>query len=727
MTEKPDYDHGESRDPAFYEVLAILLDARWLILGIAATVTAFGVFYAMSLVHIYRADAMVQVEENAPQLPGLLELNQRLSGPASNQAIAEIEILQSRSLAMSVAENHQLDIVVLPRYMPVVGQFLANRHNGEGLSPARFGQDRFAWGGEQIEISRLEIADGTTQSFTLRAGEDGRFELLNTSGDPVFVGRVGEVASTANVTIFVESLVARAGTEFTVVKRSLASAGAAVRGGLSVVEKHGWGGMLQLSYEDPNPVRAATVLNALIDDYVRENVERRSEDAARMIEFINNQLPALRSQLDAAEGRLDEFRTRQGSVDLSAETRGVLDAATQLQARLNEQELERLQLLQRYTESHPAVVAVDARIAQIRAEVAEVEQAIRALPELEREALALERDVRAANELYMLLLGRGQELRIVRAGATGNIRVIDRALVPSFPVKPNRSFIAQLSALIGLVLGCLVALVIKLSRRGVEDPVEIERQTGLPVYAVVMHSRRQLALQKRFSRPTLLAVDDPSDLAVEAIRGLRTALQFGLIEADNNIVAISGPTASVGKSFVSVNLAAVVADSGKRTLLIDADLRRGQLHEYFGLDRDRGLSQVVAGELELEAAIHKDASPGVDFLSTGIIPPNPSELLMHDHFSMLLRRASSLYDLVIIDVPPVLAVTDAIIVGRNAAVNFLLVRFGVTTMQEIRLAISRLTQTGISPQGLIVNGMPAQIGYYGQYKYGYQYKYSYDS
>jgi len=248
VTEKLDHDHGDSRDPAFYEVLAILLDARWLILGVTAVVTVFGVFYAMSLVHIYRADAMVQVEENAPQLPGLMELNQRLNTPASNQAIAEIEILQSRSLAMAVAENHQLDIVVEPRYMPVVGRFLANRHDGPGLSPARFGQDRFAWGGEQVEISRLEVSENAGHSFTLRASGEGRFELLNAARDPILVGRVGEVATSANVTIFVEVLTARPGTEFWVIKRSLAAAGAAVRGGLSVVEKHGWGGMLDLSF-----------------------------------------------------------------------------------------------------------------------------------------------------------------------------------------------------------------------------------------------------------------------------------------------------------------------------------------------------------------------------------------------------------------------------------------------------------------------------------------------
>jgi tyrosine-protein kinase Etk/Wzc len=224
----------------------------------------------------------------------------------------------------------------------------------------------------------------------------------------------------------------------------------------------------------------------------------------------------------------------------------------------------------------------------------------------------------------------------------------------------------------------------------------------------------------------LLAVNHPTDLAVEALRSLRTSLHFAMHEADNNRLMISGPSPQVGKTFVSVNLAAVIAQTGQRVLLVDVDMRKGYIHKVMNLHSTNGLSDVLARRCDLKTAIHKTDIENFDFISRGQIPPNPSELLMHQNFSELLSQVSEMYDLIILDTPPLLAVTDAAIVGRQSGTNLIVARFGFNPSREIELTIRRFAQNGIKLKGAIFNGVEkrasAKYGYgaYGYYNYEYQ-------
>jgi tyrosine-protein kinase Etk/Wzc len=220
-----------------------------------------------------------------------------------------------------------------------------------------------------------------------------------------------------------------------------------------------------------------------------------------------------------------------------------------------------------------------------------------------------------------------------------------------------------------------------------------------------------------------LALLDPQDLAVEAIRSLRTSLQFALADSKNNVVLVSGPRPAVGKSFVLVNLAVLLADSGKRVLLVDADMRKGRLHTYFGMERVSGLSEVLAGTLDPTEATRATQHPNVAFISTGTLPPNPSELLLNARFGQFMAQASSGFDLVLVDAPPVLAVTDAAIMAHHAGVTLLVLRAGLHPLREIALTTARMQQNGVRPNGFIINDVTAHIGRYGKYGYHYQYEY----
>jgi len=220
------------------------------------------------------------------------------------------------------------------------------------------------------------------------------------------------------------------------------------------------------------------------------------------------------------------------------------------------------------------------------------------------------------------------------------------------------------------------------------------------------------------SKQHLLVVSAPADLAAEALRSLRTSLHFARMEAKNNVLMISGSSPAAGKTFVSANLAAVIAQGGQRVLLIDGDLRKGALHKVIGGRADNGLSDLISGQLDLANVTR--LVPGVDglcFIARGKIPPNPSELLMNARFTALLEQLKPLYDLVIVDTPPILAVTDAAIIGHHAGTSLLVVRFGLNQAREIALAKKRFEQNGVEIKGAIFNAVEKRSA--GYYSYGY--------
>ena len=194
-------------------------------------------------------------------------------------------------------------------------------------------------------------------------------------------------------------------------------------------------------------------------------------------------------------------------------------------------------------------------------------------------------------------------------------------------------------------------------------------------------------------------------------------------DTDNNIVVFTGPVAGVGKSFVSANFAFIQAAIGKRVLLIDADFRRGQLNKYYGTGTERGLFEVLAGTVPLKDVRKRNMSNGVDFISTGNVTFDPSELLASPAFGECLDALSSQYDIVIIDTAPVLACSDAAVVGSHAAAVMIVTREGMNTVGEIRETEKRLTQAGAPVAGVLFNGLklvPGKLGYrskYGRYRY----------
>ncbi|KCY67280.1 capsular exopolysaccharide family domain protein, partial [Acinetobacter baumannii 1288284] len=382
------------------------------------------------------------------------------------------------------------------------------------------------------------------------------------------------------------------------------------------------------------------------------------------------------------------------------------------------------ELSAKYTNDHPLIRQIDAQIAEINKKIADLNNRLTQLPETQRLYLQLYRDVKVNTELYTSLLNSYQQLKIANAGEIGNVRIIDTAVEPVKPIKPNKLIILALSILAGGFIGVLIALLRNMMRSGVKDSTQIETELDLPVYATVPRSpiqeTRMSILKKKKSIP-ILAVKSSDDIAIESLRSIRTAIHFALTSAKNNIIMIAGPSPEVGKSFISTNLATIFAQGNKRVLLIDADMRRGYMHKYFDIDVKPGLSELLSGQTDLQQVLHKTQVANLDVITRGKSPTNPSEMLSSPQFKELLEQLQTQYDHIIIDTPPVLAVTDGIIISQYTGVNLIVARYIKSHMKELELTVNRFEQAGVKVNGFILNDIQRSSGGYG-YNYAYAYK-----
>lgn len=693
--------------------------------------------YVFLATPIYRADTLLQVEERNTTIPGLDEI----SGMFGDQpkGSAEIVVIKSRRILGAAVDNLQLNYQVEPDYFPVFGKGVARRYSGEALAEPFLGLDSYAWGGEDIKLQRFEIEGKLRNSSTnwrILAGEEGSFELLDADGNSVLLGKVGEFTQAkyrkSTIRLFVSLITARTGTAFIIEYSSRISTLDRLKESLYVTEAGKDSGMITLTLQGEDREKIIEILDEITNKYVRANVEQHSQEAEKILQFIDSQLPALKKRLDIAELALQDYQQTTGTVDLEFETQTTVTKLIELENKISELKLEETELSQRFTELHPSLRVIKKQIAQFEVEKRKIEQQLNTLPETEWEFIQKTRDVKVATELYVTLLNKGQELKVAKAGTVGNVRILDIAEAHDEPVKPKKAFILLLSILIGLLLGIGFVLMRRVFHRGVQDPDEIERETGLSVYATIPHSDIEEQINSDTNRNTgdkrqelnLLAIRKNDELAIEAIRSFRTSMRFLLNTKEHKIVIIAGPSPGIGKSFVSANYAAVSASEGQRVLLIDADMRKGHLYNSLGTRKVPGLSEWITGEASTEEVI-REVHSDLFFIPCGKRPPNPAELLATDRFKMLLKGAREKFDLVIIDTPPILAVTDASIIAQYGGQLFVVLRSGQHRMNEVKAAVSRFEKDGVSVAGILINDSPLMDGN-STNKYGYTYHYDYN-
>ncbi|WP_432745489.1 polysaccharide biosynthesis tyrosine autokinase [Methylobacter sp. G7] len=723
------------------ELIATIVDGKYLIAIITLVFLTLGVAKALIDTPIYKADAMLQVEVKSNSLDALASVSSLMAGKES--ASTEIEIIKSRKILGEAVKNLNLDIIAKPTYFPKIGAAIARRFQQQNItdqvSAPLFGLDQYAWGGESIRIDTFSTPESwVDKELTLIAGEQGHFTLVD-DNQLILEGEVGKplieqlADNQQTLTLFVSLLKARPGTHFTLMKKSLASGINDLSTNLAVVEKGKSSGILSFTFESNSPAVAARTLNEVANIYVKQNVEQKSKEAQNTLEFLDKQLPAIKDQLEVSTTTLNDFRANKGSIDLNIETQNVLTGVVAIKTQLTLLQQKRDELRGKFTESHPAVVAIDKQIARLQVQMNANDKKIETLPETQQAILRLSRDVQVSNELYTTLLNNAQTLKVAKAGTVGDVRIIDGAIPPTESIKPKKLLIIAVSLILGVIAGVGWVFIRKMMRRGVEDPDQLEKHLNIPVYATIPHSDEQIKLSEKLKKldkkhndqPMILAVENKEDLAIESLRSLRTTLHFAFLEAQNNIIMITGPSPGIGKSFVSINLATVLADAGKKILLIDGDLRKGFINKVLGVNREGGLSDLISSATTLDKAVRHIAAANIDFIPTGSIPPNPSELLLHERLGQLLETLGEQYDHIIIDSPPILAVTDACIIGRMASATLMVVKAGQHPMRELEQCTKRLAQSGVHMKGIVFNDLPKTSSNYGSGygKYVYQYNY----
>ncbi|AYM89671.1 tyrosine-protein kinase Wzc [Serratia sp. 3ACOL1] len=701
-------------------MLGEIIDGRWLIIGVMTSFLTLGILYCLFATPIYRADAMVQVEQNVGN--SLLNNINQMIPNSQPESAPEIELLKSRMVLSKTVEDLNLRTVIEEAYFPLFGKGYSRLI---GQVPGKISIPQFdlpeAWG----DSTSIVLIVNSPKSFTLMK-----------DGDNFAKGETGRLLQKDGLSLLVSEIQAAPGTKFKVSKVSELSAINKLLDMFDVSDKGKNTGVLNLTLTGEDPVLIRNILNSITNNYLQQNVARKSEEDAKSLDFLDVQLPKLRAALDSSEGKLNLYRQQNDSVDLSLEAKAVLDSIVSVDTQLNELTFKEAEISKLYTKEHPSYRALLEKRKILEDEREKLNKRVSAMPKTQQEILRLSRDVQSGQEVYMQLLNKEQALSISKASTVGNVRIIDNAVTQTNPVKPKKMIVILLSIIIGGVLSVGYILLRSFLHHGIESPEQLE-ELGINVYASVPLSEWQRTKDLEFfsknkgkklnsDSNSLLAFGNPADLAIEAIRSLRTSLHFAMMEAKNNVLMISGASPGIGKTFISANLAAVIAQAGQRVLFIDSDMRKGYAHDLVGLDGKNGLSEILSGKITVTSAVQHTAFEGLDFIPRGIVPPNPSELLMHHRFSEVISWASEHYDIVLVDTPPILAVTDAAIIGKYAGTALMVARFELNSPKEVEVSYRRFEQNGIDIKGVILNAVIKKASNY--YNYGYDYyDYSYKS
>ena len=678
-------------------VAQILWNRRWVILLFTLLTAIFGYAYAMWVRPQYTSDVLLQVNVKGTSSKSTKALGEMgavldLASPAD----AEIELIKSRMVLSEVVAVEHLHIWTIP-----IGA-----------------SDRFTHKEGRMDVDSLIIPEKLrVKKWIAVAKDENSYKVIAPDGKVALEGVVGEVYSTAiagdTLTIRVNYMHACKGQKFQLVQGSPLKAERLLMSSLKVMEKGKQTGIISVRYSHRYPDRAASILNTIAKTYLRQNVEMRSAEAEKTLEFLEGQLPGVKAKLDSAEKVLADYRYSIGSVDIGGETKAHLDKEGQLQRQIMQLEQERQSALRLFKAEHPNVQTIVKQQNKVKAELAQLKKNAEKMPLTQQEVKRLQEEVAVNNEVYTTMLNNIQQLRVVRAGEVGNVRIVDFAQIEPSQSKPNKSRIVIASVAFGFALGILFVILMRFLKNGVRSASEIERETGLSVFAKIPQSRNKILRGHRHlhhGEPFVLRAGE--DNVGEAFRSLQTALTFLMPNPEHSVLLVMGLIPGVGKSFVSLNLAAVLAASGKKVLLIDADMRRGVIHSGAKF----GLADVLVGLATLDTSISPKYGENLFVMNSGKTKLAACELLRGDAMDKLLKEARAKFDMVIVDTPPLNMVTDAELICPLVDYSLFVLHYGRHSIEEIKETIDRVKRYSDKPAAVVMNHCEHEPG---RYSYGY--------
>ncbi len=696
------------------------------ILLLALLGLAIGVLYGRYVNPTFQSDALIQIDE---QSSGISALGANISDLVSSDASpaqTEAELIKSRMVLEPVVNLLNLRVRLSNPEIGFIDRIAANRIHTQINSPEGVA---LKTENGQAQVSHFDVSQGyLNQTFTLTRSESG-YTLSNELDD--FKGQFNQPQRFKGVDGYIHITVndlPAIGDTVNITKQSLKVTTDAINSRLSVVERGKQTGIIQLSMTGPDQQQVSLVLKEIILSYIAQNQSRGTEETTKTLAFMETQIPLLRQKLEESEATFNDFREKNGTIDVAQEAQLLLTENANIDAQLNELNLKKADLTTYYTEEHPLVIQINEQIAVLNARRQQIDNTIGGLPEIQREFLKLSQDTEINREIYLTLLKNYQQLQVAKAGQTGFARIIDLPIDTFKAIAPKKLQIWILALLLGGMLGTMIVLVKNLLRNTVQDPDRLETKTGIPVIATIPRSPLLSRLGKgKQSSNRLLANTDSHGTAYEAIKSLRTNLMFampsimGKTGERAKVILITGESPGVGKSFISSNLSEVFAQLNKKILIMDADMRLGKLHQMFNTTQDNGLGDYLAKDASLVDIIHPTEMENIDFMPRGQHPANPASLLSGDKFENMMNELNKHYDFIIIDTPPILAASDPIIISRYADKILMVIRYDKSIEGQVNYAVKQMNKANIHVDGIILNDV--QQGLMSKYSYHYTYSY----
>ncbi|KQP18812.1 hypothetical protein ASF43_29235 [Pseudorhodoferax sp. Leaf267] len=472
-------------------------------------------------------------------------------------------------------------------------------------------------------------------------------------------------------------------------------------------------GVIRVTYESNSAQGAADLLNKLASAFLEQDMVRRREAEAQALAFLEEQLPALKRRVELDEDALAAYREQHQTMPGSAEAETLLRQRAELARDLTTLTTRGDQLSARLTPQHPELAAVREQQATVRRALSRIDADIQRRPGQARDIVRMERETQIGTQMYSAALAQAQQLRLAVASRLSGARQLDVALPATKPERPRAAAVLSLGLGLAIMAGLGAALLAQVMRSAVVDAHDVETRLGLRTLAQVPESRaeRQLAAGRlRYQRVeetgmhAMLARAAPHDSAVEALRAMQLTVRMRGTNGMSQVVMVTAPTSGCGASFVAANLAALLAEAGRRVLLVEADLAGGQVHRYAGLDRNAaGLAEVVTGQSSLADVLRGQAALGFDVILPGTMHMSEAGLLQRPRLQELLQELRARYDHIVLHAAPTQRVGNALATAMLADAAVLVVQAEATSVTDIQEAVRVIERAAIPLKGIVLN------------------------
>ena len=644
---------------------------------------------------VYSVDAKIQVIDNNSN--GLAGLNSQLASLGSLAGInlgggqqsiqTEIEVLQSRSILSKTIQDLHLDIQIQP------SSFFERLTTEECHTDYHHNAVLVNDNNQQFSIQQFDVPKDYLDQNLILKFSDKNFTLTSEeTGEQVFKGILNQQPKTSPLSkswgIAISSKQSLEG-QYIIQKQSELTAVKTILIDLQAEELSKQTGIIAVNYNGTDKQHIIKVLNNILQNYLNQNLETKSAEKEKTLAFLDQQLPQLKQNLEQSEQKFNAFRESHDTIDIQTESQLYLKQSVELETQKIQLEQKQAELAAQYTSEHPMMQEISAQIAVFNKKINDLNSSLKKLPKTQSEYLKYYRDVQVQTQLYTNLLGTYQSLSLAKAGETGNLRVLDYPVEPIKPIKPRKLIILALAIFIGGFIGVLIALLRSLSKTGVKHREEIEQATGIKTYAEL----------------TVLSKREGSSLL--ALETLIPTLRYQLQQKQHNVALLSSIVPDQNQAAIAQQLAIFMSQTGQKVLLVDSDLKHGELAQSLNATAQVGLSEYLRGQAEFNQVIQNTTYANLSIITCGLNNHETSLAMYPITLAQLLQQAKEQYDYVILSATPILANSDSLNLAQHSGFNLALVQYAKTQLKEIELAKSYFENAGHTIDGIIFDQIPA--------------------